>query len=119
MLVIRAGFFCLSLSSLSVKSGTVCLRVVWFVGSTLAMVAWAAATRERTRASSLLVPFADDAEGMSDMSSGWDGSMLWMTSSSGTAPSGGCCGGSCAVIDTDGRSGDVKGETGTGSWLCV
>lgn len=59
------------------------------------MVAWAAATRECTIASSLLAALVvPGAAGMSDMSSGTELPMFWMTSSSGTNPAGdgdGCC----------------------------
>lgn len=47
------------------------LRVVWLVLSTVAMVAWAAATRECTMASSVVVPLVvavAGAAGMSEMS---------------------------------------------------
>lgn len=72
------------------------VRVVWFVGSTLAMVAWAAATRECTRDFSLSVALLfPGAGGMSEMSSCWELPMLLMTPSSGIVPPGGwdgCCG---------------------------
>lgn len=73
------------------------------------MVAWAAATRECTRASSLLLAallVEAGAAGMSEMSRGAELPMLWMTASSGTNPAGdgdGCC----AVIDADDRDGAV------------
>lgn len=95
------------------------VRVVWFVGSTLAMVAWAAATRECTRASSLSVALLlPGAGGMSDMSRGWELPMLLITCSSGIVPSGvwdGCC----AVIDADDRDRVVRGETGIDGEMCV
>lgn len=67
------------------------------------MVAWAAATRECTMASSLLVALVVAAV-MSDMSSGTELPMLWITSSSGTILAGdgdGCR----ADIDADARDG--------------
>lgn len=55
-------------------------------------------------ASSLSGSVVAGTAGMSDMSSGAELLMLWMTSSSGTIPAGDgdCC---CADIDADGRTG--------------
>lgn len=69
------------------------------------MVAWAAATRECTRASSLSAPLlVAAAAGMSEISRGCELPMLLMTSSSGIIPS--CAwDGCCADIDADDRDG--------------
>lgn len=102
--------------------GGFCLRVVfdvWWFLSTLAMVAWAAATSDCTMASSVFVPFAvaAGAAGMSEMSSGWELPMLLMTCSSGIPPAGagdGCC----DDIDADDCE-SVGREIGTRSTLYV
>lgn len=95
------------------------VRVVWLVRSTLAMVAWAAATRECTSASSLSAAlFLPGAGGMSDMSSCWELPMLLMTPSSGIVPPGGWDG-CCGDIDADERDGFTRGETGTNGGMCV
>lgn len=102
--------------------GGFCLRVVfdvWWFLSTLAMVAWAAATSDCTMASSVFLPFAvaAGAAGMSEMSSGCELPMPLMTSSSGFAPAGpgdGCC----DDIGADDR-GAVRYETGDRQQSCM
>lgn len=102
--------------------GGFCLRVVfdvWWFLSTLAMVAWAAATSDCTMAFSVFAPFAvaAGAAGMSEMSSGWELPMPLMTSSSGIAPASDGDG-VCDDIDADNR-GAARYEIGDRQQSCM